>query len=269
MSRNFELLQRAERESGTVPFSGSVLQSAAAVTAPATSVDATPVDTVAEFPEPGGSRLNLKAGIPKAEIEKLVQRLFLAQSASEAECARVVVFTSIDPGDGTTSICSVAADVLSHHTAASVCVVDARDHSNNAALRDCWERANVPQLRGADSIINCCTPITANLSVLSLGAHVGRQDQFRHADALRVRSRELRARFEYVLIDAPPLVESSESLLLGHIADGVVLVLRANSTRKEATRKVVADFETAGVRVLGVVLNHRRFPIPNALYPYL
>ena len=46
----------------------------------------------------------------------------------------------------------------------------------------------------------------------------------------------------------------------------VVLVVQANSTRREAARKGKESLDSANVRLLGVVLNERTFPIPEVLY---
>jgi Mrp family chromosome partitioning ATPase len=59
---------------------------------------------------------------------------------------------------------------------------------------------------------------------------------------------------------------SNEAISVGSAADGVVLVLKANSTRKERARGAVQDLKNAKVRVLGAVLNQRTFPIPDSIY---
>ncbi len=260
MSRNFEVLQRLERERAKAPFT---ISGVANSTAPVTV--APPFDQQ----RPG---LRTRPGIPTSEVEKLVQRLFLTNDGT-AEKPLVVAFASIDSGDGTTSICSVAASTLARDTAASVCVVDARGQNGNWALHDCWGLQNANGLRDAlrstAPITAFCAPISANLSLLTAGSMGSENEELRHSDVLRFRFRELRETFDYVLIDAPPLAESSQTIFLGHLANGIVLVLRANSTRKEAIRRVVAEFEGAGVRVLGAVLNQRRFPIPDAIYTRL
>jgi Mrp family chromosome partitioning ATPase len=77
---------------------------------------------------------------------------------------------------------------------------------------------------------------------------------------------ELREKFDYVLIDAPPISSYVDAVLLGQIADGVILVVEANSTRRETARMVKETFEGANVKLLGAILNNRTFPIPEALY---
>jgi hypothetical protein len=89
------------------------------------------------------------------------------------------------------------------------------------------------------------------------------------SDPMRLRLAELRQYFEYVLIDAPALSLGRDSIVLGRAAEGVILVLKANSSRREAARKAVQDLQNAGVRILGAVLNQRTFPIPQVIYDKL
>jgi Mrp family chromosome partitioning ATPase len=76
-------------------------------------------------------------------------------------------------------------------------------------------------------------------------------------DAIRSAVKELRKRFRFLLISAPPLGNGSESLLLGKVADGVVLTILAESTERAAVRKVRSDLEEYKIRLLGAVLNRR------------
>ena len=46
----------------------------------------------------------------------------------------------------------------------------------------------------------------------------------------------------------------------------VPLEVSDNSSRRETARKAVRNLENANVRVLGAVLNHRTFPVPEAIY---
>jgi protein-tyrosine kinase len=50
------------------------------------------------------------------------------------------------------------------------------------------------------------------------------------------------------------------------MADGVILVVEANSTRREMARTAKETFDDANVKLLGAILNNRTFPIPEALY---
>jgi succinoglycan biosynthesis transport protein ExoP len=76
----------------------------------------------------------------------------------------------------------------------------------------------------------------------------------------------LREEFDHVLIDAPPLSQYADAISLGQLTDGLVLVLEANSTRRESAIKVMENVRRSNIQVLGAVLNKRTFPIPESLY---
>jgi Mrp family chromosome partitioning ATPase len=77
---------------------------------------------------------------------------------------------------------------------------------------------------------------------------------------------KLKKNFEYILIDAPPVLEHPETLSLCKLADGVLLVVKANLTRLEVINEAKQQLQEAGAKVLGVVLNERRFFIPWEIY---
>jgi Mrp family chromosome partitioning ATPase len=86
---------------------------------------------------------------------------------------------------------------------------------------------------------------------------------------MRQRLTELREQFDYVLLDVAPLNICNDAITLGSLSDGVVLVLKANSSRRETARKAVQDLQTANVRIFGAALNQRTFPIPDGIYKRL
>jgi Mrp family chromosome partitioning ATPase len=86
---------------------------------------------------------------------------------------------------------------------------------------------------------------------------------------MKERIAELRSEFDYLLIDAPPLNSYADGMIFGRLADGVVLVLEANTTRREAALRVTESLRAMKIPVLGAVLNNRTFPIPEAVYKRL
>jgi len=110
--------------------------------------------------------------------------------------------------------------------------------------------------------------ITDNLW-LSSSDSVGTNGQAPSMSQIRSWIKDLRGEFEYVLINAPPIGLFGDAALLGQTADGVVLVLEANSTRRLAALKAKQVLDAAKVRLLGIVLNNRTFPIPEKVYRWL
>ena len=85
----------------------------------------------------------------------------------------------------------------------------------------------------------------------------------------RVRFAELREEFDHILVSAPALARESEATLMGQLADGVVLIVRANQSRRDSIRQAKEQLEAAKVHVLGAVLDQRTFPIPERIYRWL
>ena len=66
---------------------------------------------------------------------------------------------------------------------------------------------------------------------------------------------ELSRRYDYVVIDAPPVLGQADAALLARLAGGVVLVVRAGETNGAAVAAAFGRLRTLRARVLGVVLN--------------
>jgi Mrp family chromosome partitioning ATPase len=105
-----------------------------------------------------------------------------------------------------------------------------------------------------------------NVWLLSCGSLTTDSADLLNGDRLRVRFEELRNEFDYLLVDAPSLTRYADATALGRLTDGLVLVLEANSTRKEAALRVMENLRAAQIQVLAAVLNKRTFPIPEKLY---
>jgi capsular exopolysaccharide synthesis family protein len=200
------------------------------------------------------------------EISKLVQNLFLGPQG-----ARRVVFSGTESGSGCSFTCAHAAEALAPQGPGKVCVVDC-----NLRSPGLHEQFGVENHHGLSDALSGTGPIreylhrmSKNLWLLSCGSAPESAHTMLGSDRMRSRMAELRATFEYVLIDAAPLNASNDAVILGGLSDGVVIMLKANSSRRETARKAVQELQAANVRTLGAVLNQRTFPIPETLYKRL
>jgi capsular exopolysaccharide synthesis family protein len=226
--------------------------------------------------KPNGHRnvtqFNLTDKLTREETLKLVQNVFLLRGD---ESPRVVIFAGIDPGNGCSSICAHVADVLAGQKLGSVCIVDANLRSpalpelygvsNHYGLTDALSRKG--PIRDFTKVVR-----SDNLWLLSCGSlapDTADSPTMLNSETMKTRITELRKEFDYVLIDSAPLNTYADGVVLGQLADGLVLVLEANSTRREAAVKVAENLRAAQVRILGAVLNKRTFPIPESVYDRL
>jgi capsular exopolysaccharide synthesis family protein len=77
----------------------------------------------------------------------------------------------------------------------------------------------------------------------------------------------VRQQFDYVLVDAPPVGLVSDSAVLATQADGVLLVLDAQNTRKGSVRQALRNLNAVGANVLGTVMNNVEVT-KNSYYSY-
>jgi capsular exopolysaccharide synthesis family protein len=66
---------------------------------------------------------------------------------------------------------------------------------------------------------------------------------------------QLREHFDLVLIDTPPVLTAAETAVLSTSVDGVVLVVRAGHTDREAVQHAVREIAGVGGKLVGAVLN--------------
>jgi len=253
MSRNFELLQQAG------------LNLTATVEMPPTLERELGARVKKEN---GGSRAFAADldRIAKEETLKLVQSVFLLQGTSTNH--RAVVFAAIDSGSGCSRVCVHAAQMLAANVSGSVCLVDA--NFRTPSLPNAFGTTNhyglADALRTEKPLRGFVKALDRNLWLVSCGSAGEASTNLLHSEQMKRRFGELRKEFDYVLIDAPPLNTYSEGFALGQLADGLVLVLEANATRRETATKVTERLNATEVKILGAVLNKRTFPIPDSLY---
>lgn len=214
----------------------------------------------------------IKDKLIREETTKLAQSIFLMGGA---DSPRVVTFAGIEEGNGCSWLCAHIADIIANQAVGSACVVDANMHKPSMA-----SLFGVSPHRGLSDALSEVGPIREfakpimgeNLWLLSSGPLSSDQVEsatLLNSETMKVRVSELRNEFDYVLIDSAPLSKNAEGVLLGQLADGLVVVLEANATRREAAVRITDTLRASNVRVLGAVLNKRTFPIPESVYSLL
>ncbi|HIC88540.1 MAG TPA: polysaccharide biosynthesis tyrosine autokinase [Anaerolineae bacterium] len=77
---------------------------------------------------------------------------------------------------------------------------------------------------------------------------------------------QLRDRADIVLFDAPPILSAADAAVLATRVDGVLLVVNANSTRREHAERARQLLEKVHAKLIGAVLTG--VPQETALYQY-
>jgi protein-tyrosine kinase len=249
MSRNFDILQRADGQPGVFPPPGAA--------------NAPKARDIPGAPRTSGGRQDSASD----EVAKLVQQLFILPGG--AKTLQAVAFCGVGEGDGCSWVCAHAGEYLADQATGTVCIVDANLRS--PSLHKYFHLEQTPgfadSARDARPMQEFARRASGTHLWLIPAGTTGREPNGALNPArLRDHLAELRGEFDYILIDTPALSSYNDAILLGQVADGMVLVVGSQSTRRDPARIAKESLESAKVAVLGAVLNRRTFPIPEKLY---
>lgn len=170
---------------------------------------------------------------------------------------KTLLISSPNPGEGKTMTAAnlgIALALLGK----TVCVVDADlrkpkqhtvfDLKQNPGLTNCLvEGLSIPKVVQKTRI--------ENLSVLTSGKTPPNPAEVIGSKKMQEIIAELRKRFDFTIFDSPPVIAVTDAVLLASRLDGVLLIIRHESTNRFSASDVVNSLRKAKIRIFGVVLN--------------
>jgi len=94
-----------------------------------------------------------------------------------------------------------------------------------------------------------------NLFLLPSGTIPPNPSELLGSDTFLFLLQYLKKRFDFIVIDTPPILPASDALLLAPKTDGVVFVVRAGYVNREIVKRTADQLITAHANIIGVVLN--------------
>jgi capsular exopolysaccharide synthesis family protein len=201
------------------------------------------------------------------ELCDLWGQLFLAPPADRP---KRLMITAAGRHEGVTQVaCGMAVAAGLHRTDHSVVLVDLNVRHPRVART--MGLHNVPGLAEVVTSVSNLEHALRSfggtmLSVLPAGGPQTRPLSLLAGEQLRELLDELSARFDHVLIDTPAVNAHPEAQILSPLVDGVLLVVRAGHTTRQALLQAKKRLQLADAPLLGAVLNDRVYPIPGFLY---
>jgi len=105
-----------------------------------------------------------------------------------------------------------------------------------------------------------------NLRVMTAGGLVPNPTEVLASERMRAFMEQLELRADVVIYDSPPCLVLADVPILARLVDGVILVVDAMRTRRDAAAKAKKVLEASGAHTLGVVIN--RFKPRSGSYRY-
>ncbi|HEX5084492.1 MAG TPA: polysaccharide biosynthesis tyrosine autokinase, partial [Blastocatellia bacterium] len=191
-----------------------------------------------------------------AEAYRMLRTSILLSTAGRPP--KTMMVTSSQPGDGkTTTIFNIALALT--QLKAEVVIVDCdmrkpRIHK----LLQLTKGEGLSTLLSSGGDLNRFISRTSvpHLSAIPCGHVPPNPSELISSESMKELLRSLGERFDYVLIDSPPLFTVSDPIILSTLVDGVILVVKSGQSKSELVRRACQDLASVGARILGVTLNN-------------
>jgi capsular exopolysaccharide synthesis family protein len=193
----------------------------------------------------------------------------LSVSVPKKEGGIAIMTTSAYPEDGKTTV-TVNLALMFALSDAKVILIDADIRKGRVAKY--FKRKSAPGLSDCLSGQNTLEEVThqshlnKNLSYITCGTHSPKPYELLESNQMKELIAELRTRYDYVIIDTPPILLISDALALTPITDGTVLVCRHNVSYVSDISRALSTLEFAKANVLGVVVNDYKAPATGKFY---
>ncbi len=171
---------------------------------------------------------------------------------------QVILLTSATPSEGKTTVAMNLACVLAQR--------DVRVLLIDADLRrpTVHHRFNINGKVGLSSVLTGSValeqaiqkvPELPTLDILVSGPVPPFPTEMLASDAMKQMIAQCRSTYTHIVLDSPPLLSITDSVVLAHDSDAVVLVVRQGKSNKHAVRRARDLLMRAGTRITGTALN--------------
>ena len=169
---------------------------------------------------------------------------------------RVIVVTSSVPGEGKSTTSGNLAIALAQ-SGNSVLLVDCdmRKPSIHKMFKISNAAGTAELLLRKKLFEEVANNYNENLTIITAGKIPPNPSEMLASRAMTAFIEEMKKEFKYIILDTPPLQAVTDAQVLSTKADGVLLVVRAGSTKREMVFNSVDLIKKVQGKVIGTVLN--------------
>jgi capsular exopolysaccharide synthesis family protein len=189
-----------------------------------------------------------------SEAYRMLQANFKFLSSDKP--LKVIVITSSIPQEGKSTVSANLAMAMAE-LGQRVLLVDA--DTRRPSQHQIWELANATGLSnvlaGQAPIKTAIQQQASNLDILTSGVLPPNPQALLDSKRMATLVEDLSRCYDYVIIDTPPLAVAADALILGKMADGVLIVARPGVVDSASAISAKESLEQSGQNILGLAIN--------------
>ena len=193
----------------------------------------------------------------------------LTRYTGKAKKLKTILVTGTAHGGGTSTTAVNLATVLADDSRTSVLIVDA-----NLRTPGLHRFFKTDSFKGMSELLNVrgeksfgFKKIGDNdLYLFPCGIKRSKSDGYFESPRFDTFLNNVRNSFDYVIFDSAPVHGFPDTQTLCSKVDGVILVITYDKTRRQVALRAKKELEEAGANILGVVINRRKYYIPDWIY---
>jgi len=113
------------------------------------------------------------------------------------------------------------------------------------------------------------SPGINNLTFIPAGKIPKNPAELLGSKKMKVLLESLRARFDYIFIDSPPVMPLTDPCILGAMVDGVIMVVQAGRTQRDIIKNSEHRLLQSHANVIGCIMTNVEYHLPKYLYRYV
>lgn len=208
----------------------------------------------------------------RKELDYRTNEAYKALRTNIAFCGdnvKVIDFTSCTPNEGKSSV-TFNLSVSLAEAGKKVIMIDADMRKSVLVGRykvGSVEKGLAHYLTGQNTFDEVCMETDIDgMDIIFSGNYVPNPAELLGSENFEKLMKFCREKYDYVIVDTPPLGSVIDSAIAAKYADGAVIVIEADAINYHFVQDVKKQLEKSGVRILGTVLN--KVPVKTGKYGY-
>lgn len=210
-------------------------------------------------PAPSGSARSLRRRLTRSEAYQRARTQL--EFANINRDRHILLVASAVHGEGrTTTAVNLAAALAATGRRVIVVEADLRRPSLAEALALPPSAGLTAVLLGRSHLPDALRTWNGNVHVLPAGEAPARPNDVLASSRCGTLIRELGARYDYVLVDSPPLLPVGDAATVGRHVDAAIVVCRSGRTNRDSVRAACSALRAVAIPIVGAVLSHSSAP---------